>query len=282
MELDGNLLEASASALAARHEPSPPKRLRLSEVTANDDEAVPEWDCSAPYEQWLDYSAYENRHETPSFQSSSQESLEQSDGRDDEDGDDGDNGNLVEIRKVGNTTNMPTFFHPSMYTLFKSVSVLSILLTHDQDVDMTTALLSAHPWIHPTKNPALLRSGDPFSLPYHHGRAEPLELVPHLYSYAIKVTLLPIRKVQHQLVINYFQYIHPMFPVVDEYHFTEMYRKYRGCEQFMEPEDFMLYQAIIAAGFGVSRKVTGMSLVANLIAASQRVSPAADSICIGP
>ena len=41
-----------------------------------------------------------------------------------------------------------------------------------------------------------------------------------------------------------------MFPVVDEYHFTEMYRKYRGCEQFMEPDDFMVYQAIVAAGFG--------------------------------
>jgi hypothetical protein len=118
---------------------------------------------------------------------------------------------------------------------------------------MTTALLSSHPWIQPTKNPALVRYGDPYSVPFHKGRNEPLDLVPHLYTYAVKVSLLPIRRVQHQLVVNYFQYIHPMFPVVDEYHFTEMYRKYRGCEQFMEPDDFMVYQAIVAAGFGVSR-----------------------------
>lgn len=116
MELDGNLLETSTSPLAARHEPSPPKRLRLSEVTANDDEAVPEWDCSAPYEQWLDYSAYENGSKTPSLQSPIQESVEESDERDGDDGNDGDNGNLVEIRKVGNTANMPAFFNPSMYT----------------------------------------------------------------------------------------------------------------------------------------------------------------------
>jgi hypothetical protein len=113
MDLERNLLEVSASALGPRHEPSPPKRLRLSEVSSNDDEAVPEWDCSAPYEQWLDYSAYANRHETPSLQSSSQESLDESDTHNDGDGEDGDD---VEIRKNGNTTIMPTFFHPSMYT----------------------------------------------------------------------------------------------------------------------------------------------------------------------
>lgn len=43
-----------------------------------------------------------------------------------------------------------------------------------------------------------------------------------------------------------------MFPVVDEHAFAKVYKQYRGCEQRMEPGDFMLYQAIIAAGFGVS------------------------------
>lgn len=113
MNLERSLLGVVTSTLDPRHEPSPPKRLRLSEVNANDDEAVPEWDCSAPYEQWLDYSAYENRHETPSIQSSSQESLE---GSGTHNGDDGEDGDVVEIRKNGNTTTMPTFFHPSMYT----------------------------------------------------------------------------------------------------------------------------------------------------------------------
>ena len=118
---------------------------------------------------------------------------------------------------------------------------------------MTTAILSGHPWIQPTKSPALIRHGEHFSIPFHHGRQERLDLVPDFYTYAVKISLLPICRVQHQLVLNYFQYIHPMFPVVDEYYFTEMYRKYRGNEQFMETEDFMIYQAITAAGFGVSK-----------------------------
>jgi hypothetical protein len=73
MDLDMSWLDTSSSAVALRHEVPPPKRLRLSEVNANDDQAVPEWDCSAPYEQWLDYSAYESRYKSPSLHSSSQD-----------------------------------------------------------------------------------------------------------------------------------------------------------------------------------------------------------------
>jgi hypothetical protein len=87
--------------------------------------------------------------------------------------------------------------------------------------------------------------------------SERLELVPSFYTCAIKCCLLPIRKVQHELVTLYFQYIHPMFPVVDESYFMDLHRKYRGQEQFMDPSDFVVYQAIAAAGFGVSRILPG-------------------------
>lgn len=119
MDLDKCLLEASASAVALCHEPSPPKRLRLSEMSANDDEAVPEWDCSAPYEQWLDYSAYEDRYKSPSLQFLDQISPEEIESSSIHDGEDEEqDGSVVEIRKNGKTTTMPTFFHPSTYIYF--------------------------------------------------------------------------------------------------------------------------------------------------------------------
>lgn len=115
MDLDSSLLEAPPSAVALRHEPPPPKRLRLSAVNANDDEAVPGWDCSAPFEQWLDYPAYESRYKSPSLQSSTPDGTEEPGAlsiHDEED--DEDDGPVVEIRRIGNTTTMPTFFHPGM------------------------------------------------------------------------------------------------------------------------------------------------------------------------
>ena len=120
------------------------------------------------------------------------------------------------------------------------------------DLDMTTAIEASNPWIQPIASSNLSPHGENFSLSFGLGRQERLDLVPNFYSYAIKATLMPIRRVQHELVMNYFQYIHPMFPVVDEHYFTKIYRKYRGQEQYMDPEDFMIYQAITAAGFGVS------------------------------
>ena len=113
MDLDSSLLGPSTSAVTLRHEPPPPKRLRLSEGDANDAGAVPEWDCSAPYEQWLDYSEYERRYKSPSLQSSNQGSPEEPDAVSIHD-DEGDDGLVVELRKIGNTTTMPTFFHPGM------------------------------------------------------------------------------------------------------------------------------------------------------------------------
>ena len=111
MELDMSLPATGPSGMSLRHEPPPQKRLRLSEGIPNDDNAVPEWDCSAPYEQWLDYSAYESRYKSPSLYSSGQEISAESDALTAQD-DDVDSEQVVELRK--STGPMPTFFHPSM------------------------------------------------------------------------------------------------------------------------------------------------------------------------
>jgi hypothetical protein len=81
--------------------------------------------------------------------------------------------------------------------------------------------------------------------------SEPLNLVPKFYSYSVRALLLPIRKVQHDLVMLYFRHIHPMFPVVDEFHITQLHQKYRGQEEFMDPGSFAIYHALMAAAFAV-------------------------------
>ena len=109
-------------------------------------------------------------------------------------------------------------------------------------------------------SPGLLQLDKDASLDTGLMSSERLDLVPSIYTYAIKACLLPIRKVQHELVTLYFQYIHPMFPVVDESYFMEIHRKYRGHEQFMDPKDFVVYQAITAAGFGASGPLPYLSI----------------------
>lgn len=110
MDLHPTLVDAGAAAALLRHSPPGPKRLRLSENT-NGDDAVPEWDCPAPYEQWLDYSAYENRFRSPIVPASRQDSPDESDEHSPADeGDDDDE--VVELRKP--TASIPSFFHPSM------------------------------------------------------------------------------------------------------------------------------------------------------------------------
>jgi hypothetical protein len=111
MELEMSLPETGSSAIAQRHEPSPPKRLRLSEGITNDDDTVPEWDCSAPYEQWLDYSAYESLHKSPSLQSFHKENSPESNALTSQD-EDGEAEEAVELRAADP---MPAFFHPSMF-----------------------------------------------------------------------------------------------------------------------------------------------------------------------
>ena len=81
---------------------------------------------------------------------------------------------------------------------------------------------------------------------------EPLSTVPNSYAYIVQATLLPLRKVQTELVTLYFQHVHPMFPIVDEYKITEAHRKYRGREECMDVGEFAVYQGVLCAGFAVS------------------------------
>jgi hypothetical protein len=117
------------------------------------------------------------------------------------------------------------------------------------DLDMSTAILACR---HLNHSPRFMQLEKGITLETGHISGERLDLVPSFYTYAVQSCLLPIRRVQHELVTLYFQYIHPMFPVVDETYFMELHRRYRGQEQFMDPSDFVVYQAITAAGFGVS------------------------------
>ncbi|KUJ06339.1 uncharacterized protein LY89DRAFT_790625 [Mollisia scopiformis] len=124
---------------------------------------------------------------------------------------------------------MPSYFHPSL--------------------DMTTALVSAEPRLPPNLHsvgPEVPADGTIDAMLMYKER---LDLVPNLYTYTVKSCLLPIRRVQTALVTLYFHHIHPMFPVVDEYHITELHRKYRGKEELMDPCDFTIYHAIMVAGF---------------------------------
>lgn len=80
---------------------------------------------------------------------------------------------------------------------------------------------------------------------------ERVDLVPKFYKFTVNSCMLPIRKVQHELITLYFHHIHPMFPIVDEYHFSDLHRKFRGQEELMKPADFMIYHAIMVAAFAV-------------------------------
>jgi hypothetical protein len=80
---------------------------------------------------------------------------------------------------------------------------------------------------------------------------ERLDQVPNLYAYSVTASLLPIREVQEELFTLYMRHIHPIFPVVDECRFVELHRRYKGREQLMDPAEFMVYHAILVAGFSV-------------------------------
>jgi hypothetical protein len=117
---------------------------------------------------------------------------------------------------------------------------------------MTTAIVSSHPSIPPHMSNAPLEIQEQGNETLGLLPTERLDLVPTFYSYSVKACLLPIRRVQNQLVAHYFNYIHPMFPVVDEYHLTEIHQKFLGEEELMDKADFTVYYAIMVAGFAVS------------------------------
>ena len=114
---------------------------------------------------------------------------------------------------------------------------------------MTTAIISSHPNIPPRVSIASLDLAEHGTNSSDLLSTERLDLVPTFYSYSVKACLLPIRQIQNQLVAHYFNYIHPMFPVVDEYHLTEIHQNFAGKEEIMDKADFMVYYAIMVAGF---------------------------------
>lgn len=118
-------------------------------------------------------------------------------------------------------------------------------------MDMPTAIASSQARIPPIlDDESLVRKGQDsgsFSLV----PTERLDLVPTFYSYSVRASLLPIRRVQHQLLTHYFNGIHPTLPVVDEYHITQLHHKFSGKEDLMEKGDFLIYYAIMVAGFAV-------------------------------
>lgn len=125
------------------------------------------------------------------------------------------------------------------------------MLNNILGLDMTTALVSAEPRLPPNLHSVGLEVATNDGIDANLMYKERLDLVPNFYTYTVKSCLLPIRRVQNALVALYFHHIHPMFPVVDEYHITELHRKYRGKEELMDPSDFTVYHAIMVAGFAV-------------------------------
>ena len=110
MELDINSLDGEVTGARRLDQPAP-KRLRLRDVTAPDDEEdLPEWDYSAPDEQYFDYSAYESRYKSPSLRTVRPESPRQSSVLTIEDD---DKEEYVASKKAKDR--MPIFFHPGMF-----------------------------------------------------------------------------------------------------------------------------------------------------------------------
>jgi hypothetical protein len=110
MELNLNSLDEEVTG-ARRHEQPAPKRLRLRDVTAPDDEEdLPEWESSAPYEQYFDYSAYESRYNSPSLRTVRPESPLQNSVLTIED-DDKDEC----VATTNAKDSIPIFFHPGMF-----------------------------------------------------------------------------------------------------------------------------------------------------------------------
>jgi len=121
-------------------------------------------------------------------------------------------------------------------------------------LDMSTALVSARPRLPPSLSSDRLELRNCDSVDINLISTERLDLVPKFYAYSVKSCLLPLRRVQHELVTLYFHHVHPMFPVVDEYHITELHRKYYGQEEVMDPSEFIIYHATMVFGFAVRNK----------------------------
>jgi hypothetical protein len=66
--------------------------------------------------------------------------------------------------------------------------------------------------------------------------------------------LLPFAAIQDELLGLFFIHIYPMFPIVDEYSFVEIYEKHRASHELIAPEYFLLLLAISFVAFAVCPK----------------------------
>ncbi|MAD87568.1 MAG: hypothetical protein CL912_31810 [Deltaproteobacteria bacterium] len=121
-------------------------------------------------------------------------------------------------------------------------------------MDMSTALQassSIHASLGPSRSPTARPFREEVVEVENTKSRERIDLAPRLYACSVRSSILPCRQVQNELVILYFRHIHPLLPAVDEHHFSTIHRNFRGREELMEPGDFLVYLAILAAGFGV-------------------------------
>lgn len=63
--------------------------------------------------------------------------------------------------------------------------------------------------------------------------------------------LLPFSPIQDKLLILFFKHVHPMFPIMDEFSFMEIYEKHRTSNDLIAPEHFLLLLAISFVAFAV-------------------------------
>jgi hypothetical protein len=63
--------------------------------------------------------------------------------------------------------------------------------------------------------------------------------------------LLPLRRIQDDLLMLFFTHIHPMFPILNECRFMSTYHQYKCSNELMEPDDLILLLAISFAAFAV-------------------------------
>jgi hypothetical protein len=63
--------------------------------------------------------------------------------------------------------------------------------------------------------------------------------------------LLPFAPIQDGRLRLFFTHIHPMFPIVDEYSFMEIYEKHRTSKELIAPEHYLLLLAISFVAFAV-------------------------------
>jgi hypothetical protein len=67
----------------------------------------------------------------------------------------------------------------------------------------------------------------------------------------VEECLMPFSPIQDQLIMLFFTHVHPMFPIMDEYSFVEIYRAHQGSNELIAPQHFLLLLAVSFVAFAV-------------------------------